>query len=535
MRQKRKFRRARITQRLTERLILEWCDDHHEYYGKWPKRNSGRIRVAPEMWTAIDAALTRGSRGLPGGSSLPQLLARRRGVRHEKMLPRLTERQILEWCDDHHDYHGKWPKRLSGRVRVAPETWSGINAALINGGRGLPGGTSLAQLLARRRGVRNHKDAPRLTERLILEWCDDHHEYHGKWPKQNSGRIRVAPEAWTAIDCALSRGIRGLPGGSSLAQLLERRRGVRNEKRPPRLTERQILEWCDDHHDYHGKWPNRNSGRVRVAPETWTAVEVALTHGRRGLPGGSSLAQLLERRRGVRNVRALPRLTTEKIREWTREWFRLRGRWPTRDCGVIPKSGGETWAAVATALSRGSRGLPGGSTLTRFLEVEFGVPAKPPPLTVNQILAWADAHRISTGRWPTRRSGMVPGSSNERWINIESALNKGKRGLPSGSSLARLLARYRGTRIMRELPQLTPGKIMRWARQYTAATGRRPTKLSGSVTDRGKETGETWSGIDAALKFGGRGLAGGDSLFRLLSRNGLAGNSPKSTLVSDGR
>jgi hypothetical protein len=27
------------------------------------------------------------------------------------------------------------------------------------------------------------------------------------------------------------------------------------------------------------------------------------------------------------------------------------------------------------------------------------------PLTVEQILAWADAHKARTGTWPTRRSG----------------------------------------------------------------------------------------------------------------------------------
>ena len=38
---------------------------------------------------------------MPGGSSLPRLLAAHRGVRNRKQLPRLTERQIVRWARAH--------------------------------------------------------------------------------------------------------------------------------------------------------------------------------------------------------------------------------------------------------------------------------------------------------------------------------------------------------------------------------------------------------------------------------------------------
>jgi hypothetical protein len=39
---------------------------------------------------------------------------------------------------------------------------------------------------------------------------------------------------------------------------------------------------------------------VAIAPgETWVAIDAALAHGHRGLPGGDSVARLLARRRGV--------------------------------------------------------------------------------------------------------------------------------------------------------------------------------------------------------------------------------------------
>ena len=61
---------------------------------------------------------------------------------------------------------------------------------------------------------------------------------------------------------------------------------------------------------------------------------------------------------------------------------------------------------------------------------------RPPGLTVEQVLAWADAHRAATGRWPRALSGEVTGATKQTWRWIELALVKGLRGLPKGSSIA---------------------------------------------------------------------------------------------------
>ena len=50
-----------------------------------------------------------------------------------------------------------------------------------------------------------------------------------------------------------------------------------------------------------------------------------------------------------------------------------------------------------------------------------------PPLTVAQILAWADSHRARTGRWPGAESGHVLDNRNEKWVNINQALRLGLR------------------------------------------------------------------------------------------------------------
>ena len=96
--------------------------------------------------------------------------------------------------------------------------------------------------------------------------------------------------------------MRGLPGGSSLACLLAQRRGVRNPRTAPPLSEARVLAWADTFHDRTGTWPNADSGPIAEAPgETWCAVDNALCAGRRGLSGGSSLSQLLMREWGVGN------------------------------------------------------------------------------------------------------------------------------------------------------------------------------------------------------------------------------------------
>jgi hypothetical protein len=64
------------------------------------------------------------------------------------------------------------------------------------------------------------------------------------------------------------------------------------------------------------------------------------------------------------------------------------------------------------------------------------MPRKRPPLTVETILAWADAHYARTGTWPKIRTAdagsLPPGDS---WHAIDQALRQGWGGLPGGDSL----------------------------------------------------------------------------------------------------
>lgn len=119
---------------------------------------------------------------------------------------------------------------------------------------------------------------PPLTIKQILAWADAHHEHTGQLPQIESGPVLDAPgETWQASQNALYGGCRGLPGGSSLAQLLAKERKVSSKASPPPLTETQILRWAEAHHRRTGKWPGLRSGAVEEAPgETWKNLNQAL-------------------------------------------------------------------------------------------------------------------------------------------------------------------------------------------------------------------------------------------------------------------
>jgi len=504
---------------LTEEQILVWADAHHARTGSWPSRQSGPIHDAPgETWLALEIALSHGHRGLPGKSSLPKLLTEHRGVRNNQNLPLLTIEQILAWADTHHEKTGEWPSSDLGLIEgAAGETWKGVYMALVRGSRGLPRCSSLAQLLAEERGVRNRKGLPKLTVELILEWADAHYARTGNWPTSKSGTVSQAPsETWSAIHSALCNGIRGLSGGSSLPQLLQLSRGVANRMSLPDLSTEQILAWADGHYQKEGEWPTRRSGVVLEADqESWDRIDSALREGCRRLPGGASLARLLKEKRGVRNCAAPPLLDVDKILEWADLHYVQSGEWPTAKSGRILGAEKETWAGVNAALREGLRGLAGDSSLAKLFAEKRGVRylSLRPALTRDQILSWADAHRQRTSRWPSPESGRIPEAPGESWSAIQGALAQGARGLPGGSSLPKLLAEHRGRRNPKALPPLTEKQILLWAKAYYQRMGEWPKPTSGPIPEA---PGETWSGVAGALFQGNRCLPGGSTLARLI-------------------
>lgn len=162
--------------------------------------------------------------------------------------------------------------------------------------RGLPGGSGLAQLMETL-GYVNHKNKPGLTPEYILGRAQERIKANGRWPGQRSGAVEggYPGDTWRGYDQALKVGLRGLPGGSSLAQLMETI-GYINHLSKPDLTPEFILERSREYREANNKWPSLYSGHVEGghAGDTWKGYDRALMVGCRGLPGGSSLAKLLD-------------------------------------------------------------------------------------------------------------------------------------------------------------------------------------------------------------------------------------------------
>lgn len=369
-----------------------------------------------------------------------------------KKVKPLRKTAIIDWARRHRQRTGEWPTVRSGPVEGCPgETWGTINAALIIGKRGLPGGSSLEEFLSYYR----HNPFPhlkmgkvRLDDDRILGWARQHFEREGRWPHQHAGLIPgTGGLTWMAVDQALRKGGHGLSGGSSLTRLLRKRRGSARNVHSVPLTREQILEWADDHHRRTGRWPTRRSG---VIPDsngtTWQCVMTALHRGYRGFKGGVTLEQFLAKHRDapLQRKRSSP-LSIDAILEWADAHHARTGEWPMRKSGPIPGTDGETWDSVYNALYQGSRELPR-TSLARLLSERRGVrnSSALPPLSEKQILVWAREHLRRTGSLPKRTSGEIPGTQGETWDTVYSALREGRRGLAGDKSLYELTESIKG-------------------------------------------------------------------------------------------
>jgi hypothetical protein len=450
----------------------------------------------------------------------------------------LTVSRILAWAVTHRAETGRWPTRLSGRLPGdnGYQTWHAIDLALCLGLRGLPGGQSLAGLLCeenaqlaalwqeyqRARAAEpttrsGSKPKRPLSVARILAWADAHHEATGRWPSAYCGPVAGVPgESWSAIAYALMVGRRGLPGGMPLKRLLLEHRGPQVENRGPALTIERVLQWADAHHTAHGEWPGTRSGQVPGAGRlSWSSIDRFLRYGGRGLSGGTSLAALFRAERGVSRPPRVPKrgwLSVEQILIWADAHHAARGEWPRVASGSVPGAPAECWLRIDYCLRYGQRGLPGGSSLRRLLDEHRPVPCQ--VLSLEMILAWSQAHHAATGCWPHSRSGAVASVPGETWSRVDTALRKGCRGLPGGSTLARLLQTAffpDRTRIWRPL---TLEQVRAWAEAHYAATGRWPRTTSGVVQ---AAPAEKWRNLQQALRKGLRGLPPGHSLEELFA------------------
>jgi hypothetical protein len=213
----------------------------------------------------------------------------------------LTIAQILKWADLHQLRTGEWPTSRTGPILDQPDrTWESVQTALIKGTCGLPGGSSLHQLLvAKRRAKDPRLTVPDLTLPQVLKWVDSHWARTGRWPHRDDGSVADCPQiSWGTIDRRMRRGELLLPRGTTLATWLRDVRGVWDGGKPM-LTEKLVIKWAKDHYARFGRWPVTLSGDLYNRPdENWAAIDVGLRNQRRGFPYRTSLSQLLRKHFG---------------------------------------------------------------------------------------------------------------------------------------------------------------------------------------------------------------------------------------------
>lgn len=262
---------ARDTSELSEDQIRMWAEEWKATWGVWP--NLHDFKGGPPghgSWGSMNHWLAKGGRGLPGGSSLTKLTEPRDSMSVEL---------VLAECRRYQQAHGEWPTVQSGECpTLKRETFAGMNWALREGYRGLPGGSSLRAEMEKAGLV---TPIETVSVESILNEARAFLRRHARLPT-------CKDEPFVGYDRSLRRGNRGLPGGSSLDQELATA-GLKAPERGRAITVDMILQDVHAYRERHGDWPTVKSPGFR-------AYDNALRYGLRGLPGGSSIAQLLVER-----------------------------------------------------------------------------------------------------------------------------------------------------------------------------------------------------------------------------------------------
>ncbi len=376
----------------------------------------------------------------------------------------LSKEDLTSWIQKYIEKYEKKPSRTSGVVEftignLQGITWRNIDVALMEGLRGLPCNSSLAAFIKENFGIAQRKANPTLlSEDLIFSWITQFMTKHGRKPSpKKDGVIEFATEAyqgetWVSISAALRNGGRGLSGGTSLSSFIENRLAVKKQKcNSVSLSEDLICFWIKQFIVKYGKKPTQQSGIIEFADgayegDSWLCVSAALRNGGRGLPKGSSLSQLIEKRFGLKRQEYGPRLTEESILDLIKKYIAKYDRKPNCKTGLVEGHENLTWSALNRRLEIGDKTLPGGSSLAKLIEKELGIrdSNRPPALIPLELVKdWVRQYLKKYGKRPLVSNSIKIEFANGlhkgiSWGSVNRALLRGGCSLPKGTTLADL-------------------------------------------------------------------------------------------------
>lgn len=198
-----------------------------------------------------------------------------------------------------------------------------------------------------------------------------------------------------------------------------------------------------------------------------------------------------------------PMISVEQLRQAV-DAYRLAhgGRFPTAyDDDALP---GLTWERIDSRLRDGHRGLPGGTSLSKWLDEAYPAERYQAPITSASMLAWVTAHLAANGGdFPHVASGQIPGV-NRTWMNLNDALRKRQLAFTRCSSLSAWLDEQFPLDRKKPAARLTANMILELVDGYRAEhDGAFPYRESGKVAGLNM----TWTQLDNALRQGGKSLA----------------------------
>lgn len=291
-----------------------------------------------------------------------------------------------------------------------------------------------------------------------------------------------------------------------------------------------VLDWARKFNEKYGRKPRKKDGIVEFAKGeyqgiTWNAINTASIRGHRGLPKGLSLADLMKMEFGIKNPKNTPTLTEAEIKELIKRFIELHGRKPQATDGQVESIEDITWENIDRRLRDGQCGLPGGSSLSMFIEQHFGIrdQVNVPEIPLTLIHNWVQSHLDKYKSKPIAKSGKVDFArgayQNISWHSVNQALKAGKCGLPVGTTLSSFIQFEFGIKNPKRAEPIPEEKVVLWIQKFIEKNNRKP-KVNDGVIEFAEDqfSGLKWRLLNNYLSKGGRGFPGGSSLAKLIEK-----------------